>query len=294
MSMFREINSKPYSFGEILDKSFREVFSRRFFDYFLPVLILGVIVAIVYLPMLDDMREMMRLSVEMEAEDYADQAPFGDAQFWQLWLKTMGAGLICMLLCVPAVLYILRRMQANILGEALGAGEALRFALDPLRGLGLILATVVAALAIWFGSLLLIVPGIILAVYFALLPACVTLDPKRFSVPLSRPFGLLSGNFFKTLGVLFIYGVIFAAVGMILMLPLIFIQMGEAGLFTAEDPDAAALEYYDSMFSPRFLVLGAFYFCVQAIYYLLIGCATVIMVLNYSFVRREPSALANP
>lgn len=87
----------------------------------------------------------------------------------------MLASLLIALLWVYCQLYILLRMKQTVLDEEMSRTETLRQAAAPRRYWDYVLTGIVAGVMTAIGGLFCLLPGVVLAVYFALWPACAVL-----------------------------------------------------------------------------------------------------------------------
>jgi len=225
----------------------------------------------------------------MNLEANQDSKALGSSffgEFWHAWRMIMFGSFVQSILYVIVAIYVLDRMRLDILGETAPPGDSLRLAADPLRVLSLLLSGFLALIAIWIGSLMLLIPGLCLAVVFSLLPACTAFSEKRFSFTFAEPFELVSGNIGKTFGVMLT--LIFAAfvISMLLVMPTILDMVGKSALSAAADADAALLADYQDLFSPRMLLLQIPFGCLGILFNLVIGFATAVMYLNYKYAPK--------
>jgi hypothetical protein len=96
----------------------------------------------------------------------------------------------------------------------INVGDSYRYAFK--RIAGLLLVSILIALAVGVGLILLVIPGIIFAVFFSVAIPAFVIEDKRGTEALSRSWNLVKGSWWHVLGVIFVAGLIAAVVGGIL------------------------------------------------------------------------------
>lgn len=106
----------------------------------------------------------------------------------------------------------------------------------------LLWVSILSGLAIFGGTLLLIIPGIIFAVWFAFASVIVVLENTRGSAALSQSKKLVSGRwwsiFWRFIAVYFVYGVLFYTVTILLMVGVGLVSGSWEALASGASPDA--------------------------------------------------------
>ena len=107
-----------------------------------------------------------------------------------------------------------RVVAAEIDGAPIKGGAASRFALS--RILTLVAIGIIAGLAIALGLVLLVIPGIWLAVSVAMVPHVVALEDRSVIASLTRSIRLVRGRWWPTLGYLLLVGLMGSVAGWLL------------------------------------------------------------------------------
>ena len=82
-----------------------------------------------------------------------------------------------------------------------------------------VMLSIASAFMVGLGGLLLILPGIYVAVALTLAPAILVFERQDVAQAISRSFKLISGNWWSTFGLLFVMGIIVSILGMVFTLP---------------------------------------------------------------------------
>jgi len=139
-------------------------------------------------------------------------------EFLELATPFLNAVLVAVLLQAIASAFISlatsRVVAAEIEGEPISGGAASRFALSKL--LTLVAIGVIATVGISIGVLLLLVPGIWLAVSVTMTPHVVALENRGVIASLSRSISLVRGRWWPTLGYLVLVGLLGSVAGWLL------------------------------------------------------------------------------
>jgi Membrane domain of glycerophosphoryl diester phosphodiesterase len=179
---------RPLSVGEMLDAGFK-LFSARFWT-----LILCVVVPVVPMTILGT---ALQASVDPNAFDLdsTESVDSGTAL-----AGTLVASVIQFAAASLAIAACFKTIGAAYLGERADAGESLRYAVG--RFLPLIVAYIVLVFIIAFGFILLIIPGIWIAVKLSMTFPAVVFERKGPFGGIGRSWGLTSGNWWRVFGTL--------------------------------------------------------------------------------------------
>jgi len=288
MHEFADIATRPYGYGDVLGKSLRGLFSRRFPDLFLPLLVPLVVHGALYFAVaLDSTRTL--LGIDARAAQGLDAGSL--AQFWAAWSRAMVVGVVGALLHALAAVHVLLRMRLAVLGEQASVGWTFRQAAEPSRYLSFVVTCLAASLGIAAGAIFCLVPGLILMVLLALAPVGAAFADRGFELPLARSFRLVSGRFGLTCGVLLTLMGALVVLGMLVSLPLLSGAMGAGtSLFDAPDPDAFLREYMARLASPGMAAYQIASGVVSVLAQLVLSFAAVVMYLNYTLAPRWTAA----
>ena len=199
---------RPLSVGEVLDASFKVV--RQSFG------VLALCVLVVAVPL-----EIISTLVAASTSDNAfnlDSAPANDISTGTAAAGQLLIGILGLVLTTLATAACFRAVSSTYLGEKPTVGESLSFAAS--RLLPLIWLSILYSFGLIIPFLLLLLPGIWLAVAWSLsYPALLAEDVRGFKA-LGRSFRLVSGRWWATFGALvvmfLIVVVISAIVGVLL------------------------------------------------------------------------------
>jgi hypothetical protein len=180
---------RPLSIGEVLDAGFRLVRQR------LGTLVMCVLVPVVPLTILGTI-----LIASTDDTAFDPNAPVDDS-------GTALAGTLISFVLQSAALALavaacFKAVSAAYLGEDAGAGESLRYSLG--RIVPLIIAYIVVTLVVVVGLVLLIIPGVFLAVKMSMTFAAVVFERKGPFGSIGRSFSLTKGHWWRTFGTLVI------------------------------------------------------------------------------------------
>jgi Membrane domain of glycerophosphoryl diester phosphodiesterase len=181
---------RPLSVGEMLDAGFR-LFRARF-----TTLILCVLVPVVPLTIL---AAAVQASVDPNAFDL-DATTTTDSG--TALAGTLVASLIQFAAAALAIAACFKAISAAYLGERAGAGDSLRYALS--RMLPLIVAYIVVLFIVVLGLLLLVIPGVWLAVKLSMVFPVVVFERKGPFGAVGRSWALTRGNWWRTFGTLLV------------------------------------------------------------------------------------------
>jgi Membrane domain of glycerophosphoryl diester phosphodiesterase len=181
---------RPLSVGEMLDAGFR-LFRARF-----TALILCVLVPVVPLTIL---AAVVQASVDPNAFDL-DATTTTDSG--TSLAGTLVASLIQFGAAALAIAACFKVVSAAYLGEHAGAGESLRYALG--RLLPLIVAYLLVTAIVLVGLVLLIIPGIWIAVKLAMVFPTVVFERKGPFGAIGRSWTLTRQNWWRTFGTLLV------------------------------------------------------------------------------------------
>jgi hypothetical protein len=181
---------RPLSVGEMLDAGFR-LFSARFWT-----LILCVLVPIVPMTILST---ALQASVDPNAFDLdtTETADSGTAL-----AGTLVGSVIQFAAAALAIAACFKAISAAYLGERAGAGESLRYALG--RLLPLLVAYFVVLVIVVIGFVLLIIPGIWIAVKLSMVFPALVFERKGPFASIGRSWTLTGGGWWRTFGTLLV------------------------------------------------------------------------------------------
>jgi hypothetical protein len=180
---------RPLSIGEVLDAGFRLVRQR------LGTLVMCVLVPVVPLTILGTI-----LIASTDDTAFDPNAPVNDS-------GTALAGTLISFVLQSAALALavaacFKAVSAAYLGEDAGAGESLRYSLG--RIIPLIVAYIVVIVLLVVGFVLLIIPGVFLAVKMSMTFAAIVFERKGPFRSIGRSFSLTKRNWWRTFGTLVI------------------------------------------------------------------------------------------
>jgi hypothetical protein len=189
---------EPMSVGQIIDRAFR-LYRRNFLQFI-------VIVAVILVPI-----TLIRVGVtqatirEVSASVQARQPSPGLAEAVVPMLVVTLFGMLAQTLMNGA---LAKGVSLAYIGQESSVGGVYRFVLPKLGAL--VLAGILVALVTTVGFLLLIVPGIIFALWYALTAQCVVVEGVGASEGMRRSKQLVSGNLGKVFLVSLVVGLITA------------------------------------------------------------------------------------
>jgi len=175
--------------------------------------------------------DFLRLSINdpealetMTREEFLElAAPFLNALLTALLLQVIASAFIS--------LATSRVVAAELSGEPIRGGAASRFAMS--RMLILVAIVVIAGLGISLGLVLLVIPGIWLAVSVTMVPHVVALENRGVVASLSRSISLVRGRWWPTLGYQILVGLMGSVAGWLLQfvaIPLVVLGDVSTGL----------------------------------------------------------------
>jgi len=224
---------EPMSIGGILDRTFR-IYKDSFVRFVTIVAVIQVPIALLTLISTSAFRrgvpvrqqtyepserggrqgreytvvEGRRARVSATRQDVAGPAA---AIFGGLGLVVAGIlGLLGQVLCSGA---LTKSVSESYLGNEITVGQAYSFILP--KFLTLIWAGICVVLLVWLGLLLLVVPGIIFGLWYALTNPAIVVENLKASKGMSRSKALASGN----LGKIFCVGFLVILLSMVLSMP---------------------------------------------------------------------------
>jgi len=127
-------------------------------------------------------------------------------------LGTVFSSLLMMVGAMLCQAALTKSVSETYLGREISVGQAYRAILP--RFLSLLGASLLVGLAVWFGFLLLIVPGVIFALWLFLTTPSIVVENQRAIQGMSRSKALVSGNLGKVFAVAFVAGLIGFAINM--------------------------------------------------------------------------------
>jgi hypothetical protein len=145
-----------------------------------------------------------------------------DAEFQttttQLLLVTLVFAAVQLLIAQPFLVAAISRAAADAyLGEHVTLGGTLRYALS--RLLAILWVTIITLFLTTIGFILLILPGIFVAVRLTLAPAVVVVEDVRGTSAVSRSWKLTAGHFWRVFATLILSGIITAVGAAIIQIP---------------------------------------------------------------------------
>jgi hypothetical protein len=213
----RPFAMQPMGVGEILDAAIK-LYRSRWKS-------LMAIVAIALVPLTFLQVFLTRSLGSPFADPVATQAEFESARIASLVL-----GGIELLLITPFLTAAVARASADIyLGHPVLVGQTFRFAVSRIHSI--LWISILSALAVGLGALLLIIPGLIVLVRFFFGPTVLVVEGKKGSAALGRSWRLAKGHFWKIVGTYIIASILAAVVAGILAVPgsLAFAAIGPSG-----------------------------------------------------------------
>jgi len=214
---------EPMTVGQILDQTFR-LYKRNFLRFVAIVAVVQVPLAFISLLLLAPVAtntgfQRQQASAVGSAEpmapgDYgtASEAEYDlELSFGAIFLGAGVAGLIWWLGTTLSNAALIKSVSESYLGGDATVGEAYRFVLPKLWRL--VWAGILVGLIVFIGILLLIVPGVILAICLALTTQAIVVEDVTAKGGMSRSMKLASGNRGKVCGLLVLLGIIGAIVG---------------------------------------------------------------------------------
>jgi hypothetical protein len=191
---------QPMSVGQILDQTFR-LYREHFVRFF-------TIVAVVYVPVGLLSILLIALVFQETTQITVDQQT-GAIDASGAVASMITTGVIALLAMVGTQLCngaLIKNVSEAYLGRQSSVGEAYRFVLPKIGTL--IWASFLVGVIVMIGFVLLIVPGVIFALWFALTTPAIVAENLKASRGMSRSKALASGNLGKIFGTLFIVAVI--------------------------------------------------------------------------------------
>jgi hypothetical protein len=163
----------------------------------------------------------MTSSASALADPMAMLTAMADPIYWLVYLVSL-----TLMMGVAGALYL--KQRAIAVDEELSIGAALQAGFG--RALPLMLTVILYILAVGIGSVLLLIPGLILMVSLMLCVGLVMFEDKGPVASLTGSHKLVWGNWWRTMAILSVGGilvfVVYLAVGLVLGLILPFVGMG--------------------------------------------------------------------
>lgn len=213
----------PMTVGQILDQTFR-LYKRNFLRFVAIVAVVQVPLALISMLLLVPVAtragfQQQQAGVTGAYEslvpgDYGEASEIGndaDVPFVSIFLGAVVAGLAWWLAATLSNAALIKSVSESYLGGDATVGEAYRFVWPKLWRL--VWAGILVGLIVSIGFLLLIVPGVILAIYFALTTQAIVVEDVSAKGGMSRSKALASGNRGKVCGLLVLVGIIGALIG---------------------------------------------------------------------------------
>lgn len=216
---------EPMTIGQILDQTFR-LYKRNFLRFVAIVAVVQVPLVLISLALLVPLATKVDLhqqevgvpeSTESEASDDYGQADNAEGDedlalaLGAIFAGGFGAILIWWLAATLSNAALIKSVSESYLGGDVTVGQAYRFVLPKLWRL--ILASILVGIAVGIGLLLLIVPGVFLAIYFALTTQVIVVENVSAKGGMSRSMDLVSDNKGKVCGVMVLLGIIGYIIG---------------------------------------------------------------------------------
>jgi hypothetical protein len=214
---------EPMSIGRILDRTFR-IYKENFIRFITIVAIIQVPIALLMAVSMSALQrgvpvrqptdyEPLRQEAEQNGEDvtvggrqtrstHLGQDEYDPAVAILGGLGMMLSGIIAMfgqVLCRGA---LTKSVSESYLGNEITVGQAYKFVLP--KFLTLIGAGILVVLVVYLGLLLLVVPGIIFGLWFALTTPAIVVENLKATKGMSRSKALASGNLGKIFSVAFL------------------------------------------------------------------------------------------
>jgi len=137
-----------------------------------------------------------------KALSFADADPGN----WQLAIGTLGLQLFCSVLIAPALIYALMKVMQT--GIAPGINESYRWGVSKL--IRLLVCTVMVAVLVSIGFVLLVIPGIFLYLSFELVYPIAVLEGGSPTEILKRSYTMTKGHRWNILGATFVMSMLVA------------------------------------------------------------------------------------
>jgi hypothetical protein len=181
-----EPSFEPMSIGRILDQAFR-IYKNRFIRFI-------TIIAVIQIPISLISVLIQMLFVEQDSGGKTAAAIAALSTLPLIFLTMLGQTL-----CSGA---LTRSVAETYLGHDMSVGQAYKHVLP--KFLTLILASILVSLCVGFGFVLLVVPGIIFGLWFALTTPAIIMEDLKAMPGMSRSRALVKGNLGKVLMVGFL------------------------------------------------------------------------------------------
>ncbi len=203
---------EPMTVGQIIDRAFR-LYRNNFIRFV-------AIVAIIYIPItlisLGAVGWLTSASSELtqSAHQVSEGRPGAEldlgafGSFFTAAAVTALLFLLAQALCNAA---LIKSVSESYLGKDVSVGQAYKAVLP--RLLSIIGAAILVAIVTGIGFLLLIIPGIIFALWYTLTPQAIVVEGKSATSGMSRSKALVSGNLGKVFGLWIVVGIINAIIG---------------------------------------------------------------------------------
>ncbi len=240
---------RPMDLGDILDQTF-QVFKKGY-KTLLAVSVLGVIPQIFW---------AILTVVFVSMEQGGDVSP--------------AVVVLMLILIIPTIVtYIamegalVKAINEVFMGRETRIGEAYRFGFKKVWPL--LVTSVLYGLAITFGFIFLIIPGILFSIWFSLYRQVVVIEDIGYVRALTRSWNLVKGNWWRTLGITILISVLMVVLMGILAFPVGLI-FGVAGTFMGGgNIDEATIQLLSSLAQIPFSILAMpfFYITITLLYF---------------------------
>ncbi len=209
---------EPMSVGRILDKTF-QIYRNNFIRFVTIVAVIQVPIALLNLAFTSLLTENAPVESEIYVDGSMAERPFGAEMSGSRefgWLGAMGTMIAVLLGLIGNMLSqgaLIKSVSESYLNREISVEQAYRFVLPKL--LTLIGATLMVALVVGLGFVLLIVPGVIFSLWLYLTTSCIVVENLGASAGMSRSKALVSGN----LGKVFLIGLLVFLITMVISIP---------------------------------------------------------------------------
>lgn len=191
---------EPMSIGRILDQTFK-IYRENFIRFVTIVAVIQVPIGLLAIISTSSFRRGVPVRQSSDYRQLSQEEPdptvalFGAAGM----IVTGIIGMFGQVLCRGA---LTKSVSESYLGNEISVGQAYQFVLP--KFLTLILAGIFVVLVVYLGLLLLVVPGVIFGLWFALTTPAIIVENLRATQGMSRSKALASGNLGKIFSVGFL------------------------------------------------------------------------------------------
>lgn len=179
---------EPMSIGRILDQAFR-IYKNRFIRFIAIIAVIQIPISLVRM-----LTQTLFIEQEFSDEAVSINIVLAGSNLFMIFLMMLGQTL-----CSGA---LTRSVAETYLGHDMSVGQAYRHVLP--KFLTLILASVLVSICVGFGFLMLVVPGVIFSLWFALTTPAIIMEDLGATAGMSRSRTLVKGNLGKVFAVGFL------------------------------------------------------------------------------------------